>query len=35
MKILVMSVGKTKESLVSDKFGRAPYIIIYDDETQK
>jgi predicted Fe-Mo cluster-binding NifX family protein len=30
MKIAVMSVGNTKESLVCDKFGRAPYIIIYN-----
>lgn len=35
MKIPIVSMGKTKESLVSDKFGRAPYKIIYDDETQK
>ncbi len=30
MKIAVMSRGNTKESLVSDEFGRAPFIIIYD-----
>jgi predicted Fe-Mo cluster-binding NifX family protein len=35
MKIAVVSMGNTKESLVSDKFGRAHYIIIYDNETQK
>ncbi|MBK7380074.1 MAG: NifB/NifX family molybdenum-iron cluster-binding protein [Ignavibacteriales bacterium] len=29
MKIAVLSMGSTKESLVSNSFGRAPYIIIY------
>ena len=32
MKIAVMSTGSTKESLASDSFGRAPYIIIYDTD---
>ena len=30
MKIAVMSLGKTKDSLVCGKFGRAPYVIICD-----
>ncbi len=30
MKIAVMSMGNTIESLVSDRFARSPYIIIYD-----
>ena len=35
MKIAIVSMGNTKESLVSDKFGRAPYIIIYDTDINK
>lgn len=33
MKIAVMSMNKSIESLVSDKFARSPYIIIYDTES--
>ena len=32
MKIAIVSMGNTNESLESDKFGHAPYIIIYDTE---
>jgi len=32
MKIAVMSIGDSKESLISDKFGRAPFIIICDTD---
>ncbi len=34
-KIAVPSMGKTLESFVSNNLGRSPFIIIYDDETQK
>ena len=30
MKIAVMSYGNSKDSLVSERFARTPYIIIYD-----
>lgn len=35
MKFTIVSMGNTKESLISDKFGRAPYIIIYDTDTNQ
>lgn len=35
MKIAIPSLGETLDSLVSDNLGRSPFIIIYDDETQK
>jgi predicted Fe-Mo cluster-binding NifX family protein len=35
MKIAVSSMGESIDSLVSEKFGRAPYFVIYDTETQK
>ncbi len=33
MKIAVMSMGNSKESLVSDRFARSPFIVIYDTST--
>ena len=33
MKIAVMSSGKSIESLVSDRFARSPYIIIYKSDS--
>jgi len=35
MKIAVPSIGKNPESFVSNSFGHAPFIIIYNDETNK
>jgi predicted Fe-Mo cluster-binding NifX family protein len=35
MKIAITSMGDSVGSLISEKFGRAPYFIIYDTETQK
>jgi predicted Fe-Mo cluster-binding NifX family protein len=35
MKIAVPSMGKNPESFVSNSFGRSPFIIIYNDETEK
>ena len=35
MKIAVPSMGNTPESFVSNSFGRSPFIIIYNDETQE
>ena len=35
MKIAVPSMGKNLESFVSNSFGRSPFIIIYNDETQE
>ncbi len=34
-KIAVPSMGKTWESLISNSFGRCPFIIIYDKENEK
>lgn len=34
MKYLISSEGNTPESSVSSHFGRAPYFLIYDDETR-
>jgi len=34
MKYLIASEGNTLESKVSGHFGRAPYFLIYDDETK-
>ena len=33
MKIALMSMGNSKDSLIGNKFGRAPYIIIYNTDT--
>ena len=35
MKIAITSMGDNLDSFVSERFGRAPYFIIYDTETQK
>lgn len=35
MKIAITSMGETLDSLVSEKFGRAPHFIIFDTETDK
>ena len=32
MKIAVMSMGNSKESLIGKKFGRAPYLIIFNTD---
>lgn len=34
MKYLISSEGKTLESHVSSHFGRAPFFLVYDDETK-
>ena len=34
-KIAVPSMGNTPDSLISDSFGRCPFIIIYDEEDKK
>lgn len=34
MKILVTAKGALKESAVDDRFGRAEYFMIYDEETE-
>ncbi len=35
MKILFTAKGKTKDSPMDPRFGRAPYLFIYDDETKE
>lgn len=35
MKIAIPSTSESSDSLISDNFGRSPFISIYDDETQK
>ncbi|MCD6436397.1 MAG: NifB/NifX family molybdenum-iron cluster-binding protein [Clostridiales bacterium] len=35
MKILLSAQGDNKESLVDQRFGRAAYYIVYDDETNE
>lgn len=35
MKIAITSMGGSLDSLVSERFGRAPYFIIYDTETKE
>jgi predicted Fe-Mo cluster-binding NifX family protein len=35
MKIAVTSTGGSMNSLVSERFGRCPYFLIYDTETEK
>ncbi|MEA3422726.1 MAG: NifB/NifX family molybdenum-iron cluster-binding protein [Bacillota bacterium] len=35
MKILLSSQGENKESLVDQRFGRAAYYVIYDDQTNE
>ena len=35
MKIALVSMGNSKESLIGDKFGRAPYVIIYNTDNNQ
>ena len=35
VKIAIPSTGKTPGSLISNSFGRCPYIIFYDNESKK
>lgn len=35
MKILITSKGMTKESMVDNRFGRAEYFVIFNDETNE